>query len=213
MTIITLWPQFVLYLARVKCWLLLVIFPPPHPLTLTSSSSPPPPSHCSSSLWLWVSCFFLWSSLPHRNPLKNHMATADHHTLPKAGKDCMHNKVTALSNSTQRGQLFRTTTNTRGTFQLPVQVDKSTFNFTFASGLLTLAVLGLRCMLWSSSWLIGASLSELHTSVTALQDACVCPVRPTIYRIFKLNERIQFCTHATECERQIASWAIGKGYC
>ena len=43
---------------------------------------------------------------------------------------------------------------------------------------------------------IRASLSEPHTSVTALQDACRCPVRPTIYRIFKLNERIRFCTHA-----------------
>ena len=48
---------------------------------------------------------------------------------------------------------------------------------------------------------VGASLSEPHTSETALQVACtyvyVCPVRPTIYRmgslyrIFKLNERIR----------------------
>ena len=35
--------------------------------------------------------------------------------------------------------------------------------------------------------LIGASLSEPHTSVTALQDACVC-LLAAIYRKFKLNE-------------------------
>ena len=40
--------------------------------------------------------------------------------------------LTALSNSTRRGQLSKTTTNTRGTFQPPVQVDKSMFNLTFA---------------------------------------------------------------------------------
>ena len=48
---------------------------------------------------------------------------------------------------------------------------------------------------------IGASLSEPHTSVTALQDACTCmsgskSVHKVIYRKFKLNERIRFCTHA-----------------
>ena len=41
--------------------------------------------------------------------------------------------------------------------------------------------------------LIGASLSEPHTSVTALQDACVCPVQPTIYRIFKLHTILRTC--------------------
>jgi len=38
--------------------------------------------------------------------------------------------------------------------------------------------------------LIGASLSEPHTSVIALQNACVCMsvcVREAIYRKFKLN--------------------------
>ena len=38
---------------------------------------------------------------------------------------------------------------------------------------------------------IGASLSESHISVTALQDAWVCPVSVAIYRKFKLNERIR----------------------
>ena len=37
------------------------------------------------------------------------------------------------------------------------------------------------------SQMIGASLREPHTSVTALPDACVCPVRVAIYRKFKLN--------------------------
>ena len=37
--------------------------------------------------------------------------------------------------------------------------------------------------------LVGASLSEPHTSVTALLDACVC-LRVAIYRKFKLSERI-----------------------
>ena len=32
--------------------------------------------------------------------------------------------------------------------------------------------------------IIGVSLSEPHTSVTALQDACVCPVRVAIYQKF-----------------------------
>jgi len=45
--------------------------------------------------------------------------------------------------------------------------------------------------------IIGASLSEPHTSVTALRDACRCLVaQPTTYRIFKLNERIRFCARA-----------------
>ena len=43
--------------------------------------------------------------------------------------------------------------------------------------------------------IIDASLSEPHTSVTALRDACRCLVRP--YTIFNLNERIRFCTCAT----------------
>ena len=54
---------------------------------------------------------------------------------------------------------------------------------------------------------IGASLSEPHTSVTALQVACTCMsstyIREAIYRKLKLNERIyggarpfQICTHA-----------------
>ena len=45
---------------------------------------------------------------------------------------------------------------------------------------------------------IGASLSEPHTSVTALQVACTCmyvPYREAIYWKFKLNERIQRCTY------------------
>ena len=56
---------------------------------------------------------------------------------------------------------------------------------------------------WMTIWeqIIGASLSEPHTSVTALRDACVCMYvcmsGTTIYRIFKLNKRIQFCTRAT----------------
>ena len=49
---------------------------------------------------------------------------------------------------------------------------------------------------------IGVSLSEPHTSMTALQDACtcmyVCMSGMTIYRIFKLNERIQFCACANK---------------
>ena len=32
---------------------------------------------------------------------------------------------------------------------------------------------------------------------TSIRIKTVCPVRPTIYRIFKLNERIRFCTRAT----------------
>ena len=45
---------------------------------------------------------------------------------------------------------------------------------------------------------IGASLSEPHTSVTALLNACVCMcvcLRVAIYRKFKLNERIQRYTY------------------
>ena len=42
--------------------------------------------------------------------------------------------------------------------------------------------------------IVGASLSEPHTSVTALLDACVCMcrvcLRVAIYRKFKLSERI-----------------------
>ena len=46
---------------------------------------------------------------------------------------------------------------------------------------------------------IGASLSEPHTSVNALQDTCVCMyryvcLRVAIYRKFKLNERIYMYT-------------------
>ena len=50
--------------------------------------------------------------------------------------------------------------------------------------------------------LIGASLSEPHTSVTALQNMCVCLLAcllVAIYRKFKLNERIgifQICARA-----------------
>ena len=52
--------------------------------------------------------------------------------------------------------------------------------------------------------LIGASLSEPHTSVTALQNACVCLLAcllacllVAIYRKFKLNKRIhQICARA-----------------
>ena len=52
----------------------------------------------------------------------------------------LHQGLTALSNSTRRGQLSRTTTNTRGTFQHPVQVDKSTFDSTFESHGLTMYI-------------------------------------------------------------------------
>ena len=41
---------------------------------------------------------------------------------------------------------------------------------------------------------VGVSLSEPHTSVTALQDACVCMLvclRVAIYRKFKLNNCMQ----------------------
>ena len=41
--------------------------------------------------------------------------------------------------------------------------------------------------------LIGASLSEPHTSVTALLDACVCMyvcLHVAIYRKFKLSKRV-----------------------
>ena len=62
--------------------------------------------------------------------------------------------------------------------------------------------------------IIGASLSEPHTSVIALRVACVCVfvcLRVAIYRKFKLNERIQrytrifqICTRAsskyTQCK-------------
>ena len=45
-----------------------------------------------------------------------------------------------------------------------------------------------------TSSVIGASLSEPHTSVTALLDACVCVCRVclcvAIYRKFKLSERV-----------------------
>ena len=53
--------------------------------------------------------------------------------------------------------------------------------------------------------LFGASLSEPHTSGTALQDACVCLtivllrwVREAIYRKFKLNERKRRYTYISE---------------
>ena len=46
--------------------------------------------------------------------------------------------------------------------------------------------------------IIGANLSEPHTSGTALQDTCVCMLA-AIYQKIKLNERIrtfQICTSA-----------------
>ena len=43
--------------------------------------------------------------------------------------------------------------------------------------------------------MIVASLSDPHTSMTALLDACVC-LRVAIYRKFKLSERFHICTRA-----------------
>ena len=49
-----------------------------------------------------------------------------------------------------------------------------------------------------TSFVVGASLSKLHTSSTALQDVCVCLLRTermAIYRKFKLNKWIRKCMY------------------
>jgi len=50
--------------------------------------------------------------------------------------------------------------------------------------------------------IIGASLSEPHTSMTALQDVCVCMyvcLLVAIYRKFKLNERMRRISNLHTC--------------